>query len=58
MKALSRACPVGDPEYNRREVGRRERSAAGIGGGVNERGSMPTLLNDTNILARLTLVLK
>ena len=30
MKALSLACPVGDPEYNRRELGRREPSAAGL----------------------------
>jgi len=33
----------------------RKTAMAGTGGAVNERGSMPTLLNDTNFLVFLTL---
>ena len=33
----------------------RKMAMAGTGGAVNERGSMPTLLNDTNFLVFLTL---
>ena len=33
----------------------RKTAMAGTGGAVNERGSMPTFLNDTNFLVFLTL---